>query len=144
MLGHDVMIYCTALCIYFIKRAHCISVQQEIDGSNPAGKWIGHGDVRLQQNAARSYLVDSNTRHKVTIHLARLSIRAVQLNDSESEGCHSRSDSGLKCRMFIYGVPIDRDTSWGSCTGLSSACTEAVFGSQQFLNGLRGSQWTIF
>lgn len=26
-------------------------LQQEIDGSNPAGKWIGHGDVLVRQNA---------------------------------------------------------------------------------------------
>lgn len=55
MLVRHVIIYCAVSGIYFITRARCISarlLQQEIDGSNPAGKWIGHGDVCLQRNAA--------------------------------------------------------------------------------------------
>lgn len=116
MLLHQIIIYCTASCIYFITRTCCILVcllQQEIDGSNPAGKWIDHGDVCLQQSAARLYVADSTTRHKVTIHLAWPSIRAEQLNDSKSHCCHSGLDSGLKSRMFIYGSSINQvHTSW--------------------------------
>lgn len=119
LLSHGI-IYCAALCVYFITGARCISVcllQQEIDGSNPAGKWIGHGDVYLQQSAGRSYLADSNTRHKVTIHLAQPSIREEQLNDSESPGCQSGLDSGLESRMIIYGPAIDRVLrSWRALT----------------------------
>lgn len=87
---------------------HLCLLQQEIDGSNPAGKWIDHGDVCLQQSAARLYVADSTTRHKVTIHLAWPSIRAEQLNDSKSHCCHSGLDSGLKSRMFIYGSSINQ------------------------------------
>lgn len=94
-------ILCAASCIYRITRAsQCVcsyrksmALIQQVNGQATE-------TFASDRNLGCSYLADSNTRHKVTIHLARTSIRAEQLNESKSQGCQSGLDSGCLFMAF--------------------------------------------